>query len=143
MFSSPCVKIMMKKRMEAYQQKQEICHFHIILCLAYHILGLTLGLSDHPFKLITFSPPLYLVNSSYTAKNWRSLIHVYSVIIVIRCVNNSKYEIDLTLTKPQTSPHLYPLFSVTSPFPSSLLNLGLEWMQPWYFVWQYLYKSIS
>ena len=48
----------------------------------------------------------------------------YPVIIVINCVNNYIYEIDLTLTNPQTSPHtFFPFFSVTTPFPSSLLTL--------------------
>ena len=40
----------------------------------------------------------------------RSCTYINPVIVVISCVNNQKYEIDLTLMNPRFSPHLLSLF---------------------------------
>ena len=50
------------------------------------------------------------------------MIILYTLIIVIRRAKNSKYEIDLALTKPQTSPIFLFLFPVTTHLHSLLLN---------------------
>ena len=66
---------------------------------------------------------LFLHEIKIIDKNYKTLSR--AVIVVVNCVNNKKYEIDLAL-KFQTFPHFLSLFSVTTHLPSSLLTPNKE-----------------